>query len=52
MSKIAGVVFFVAWLLCGCAIESVMDDWRSSVIVVIAVIVCIVTAAVITSGDK
>lgn len=51
MSKIAGVVFFLAWLLCGCSIESITEDWRGCVVFVVALIVCIVSAALITSND-
>ncbi len=51
MQRAAGVIFFVAWLLCGCAVETIMDDWRSCLVFVVAMIVTIVAAAVITGGD-
>lgn len=52
MQKAVGVIFFMAWLLCGCAIETAMDDWRACVVVVVAIIVCVVSAALITGGDE
>jgi len=52
MQKAAGVIFFVSWLLCGCSIDQIFDDWRSCVIFVIALIVVIATAAAITRGDN
>ena len=52
MQKAAGVIFFVSWLLCGCSIDQIFDDWRSCVIFVIALIVVIATAAAITRNDQ
>ena len=52
MQKAAGVIFFVSWLLCGCSIDQIFDDWRSCVIFVIALIVVIAAAAAITRGDN
>ena len=52
MQKAAGVIFFLAWLLCGCSVEKICDDWRACVIFVIALIVVIATAAAITRGDN
>lgn len=52
MQKAAGVIFFVSWLLCGCSIDQIFDDWRACVIFVIALIVVIATAAAITRGDN
>ncbi len=49
---VIGCTFFTSWLLCGCAIETALDDWRAGLIVVISVVVCAVTAALITSGDE
>lgn len=51
MEKIVSVVFFVAWLLCGCSIESICDDWRAALTFVIALAVTVLAAAVITIGD-
>ena len=52
MDKVAGIVFFTAWLLCGCSVDQIFDDWRACVIFVIALIVVIATAAAITRGDN
>ena len=52
MQKAAGVIFFVSWLLCGCSIDQIFDDWRACVIFVIALIVVIASAAAITRGDN
>ena len=52
MQKAAGVIFFLAWLLCGCSVEKICDDWRACVIFVIALIVVIATAAAITRNDQ
>ena len=52
MDKVAGIVFFTAWLLCGCSVEQVCDDWRACVIFVIALIVVIAAAAAITRNDQ
>lgn len=52
MSRIAGVMFFMAWLLCGCSIESITEDWRACVIFIIALIVCILSAMVLANWNK
>ena len=52
MGKVAGVVFFFAWLLCGCSVERICDDWRACVIFVIGLIVVIASAAAITRNDQ
>lgn len=52
MQKAAGVIFFLAWLMCGCSVDQMLDDWRAGLIVIVALIVCIVTAMVITGGDE
>lgn len=52
MDKILGLVAFLSFTLCGCAVETVCDDWRSCVIFVIGLIVLIATAFAITRGDK
>lgn len=51
MAMIAGILFFVAWLVCGSAVDLVFDDWRAGVVVVIAIIVVIACAAVLASTD-
>ncbi len=45
MQKAAGVIFFAMWIMCGCTVETMMDDWRSCLVVIIALVVCAVTAA-------
>ena len=52
MDKVAGIVFFTAWLLCGCSVDQIFDDWRACVIFVIALIVVIAAAAAITRNDQ
>ena len=47
-----GCIFFVAWLVVGCSIDCICDDWRACVIFVIALIVVIATAAATTRGDN
>ena len=51
MQKAAGVIFLFSWLLCGCSVDQIFDDWRSCVIFVIALAVTVLAAAVITIGD-
>ena len=52
MRKAAEIIFFAAWLLCGCSVEKICDDWRACVIFVIGLIVVIATAAAITRNDQ
>ena len=52
MEKIVSVVFFVAWLLCGCSIESICDDWRAGLIYVVALAVTVLCAVVIGSNEE
>lgn len=52
MQKAAGVIFLFSWLLCGCSVDQIFDDWRSCVIFVIALIVVIASAAAITRNDQ
>ena len=52
MDKVAGIVFFTAWLLCGCSVDQIFDDWRACVIFVIGLIVVIAAAAAITRNDQ
>lgn len=51
MQRAAGVMFFIGWLLCGCSIESICDDWHATLIFISALAVVILAAAVITNGD-
>lgn len=52
MQNVMSVILFSAWLLCGCSVEKICDDWRACVIFVIALIVVIASAAAITRGDN
>ena len=52
MDKVAGIVFFTAWLLCGCSVDQIFDVWRACVIFVIGLIVVIAAAAAITRNDQ
>ena len=52
MQKAAGVIFLFSWLLCGCSVDQIFDDWRACVIFVIALIVVIASAAAITRNDQ
>lgn len=52
MQKAAGVIFLISWLLCGCSVDQIFDDWRACVIFVIALIVVIASAAAITRNDQ
>jgi len=54
IEKAAGVILFVAWLLCGCCVETICDDWRSCVAFVTALIVAILAAVTVLAkyNDK
>ncbi len=47
MQKTVGIICVIAWLLCGCTIDSVCDDWRAMVTFVIALITVCTCAAVL-----
>ena len=52
MSKgVAAIVFFFAWLLCGCGAETMLDSPTSGAVTLIAVIVLIACANVLTRKD-
>ena len=48
---VAAILFFFAWLLCGCGVETMLDSPESGVITLIAVIVLIACANVLTRND-
>ena len=52
MRQAIEAIMFTAWLLCGCCVEKICDDWRSCVVFVIALIVAIASAAAITRNDQ
>lgn len=51
MQKVAGIIFFLSFVLCGCSVESICDDWRAALTFVIALAITVLAAAVITIGD-
>lgn len=38
-------------MLCGCSVDTMLDDWRSCIIAVVALIVAIACAAVISTKE-
>lgn len=51
MEKVAGILFFASWLLCGCGVETMLDHPASGAVTLIAVIVLIACANVLTRND-
>lgn len=51
MQKVTGIIFLISWLLCGCSIDSICDDWRAMLAAVVALIVIILCAMVLSSYD-
>lgn len=51
MKKVAGILFFISWLLCGCSIESIFESPKNSVVFIVALIITVLCAAIITIGD-
>lgn len=49
---IAAIIFFFAWLLCGCGVETMLDHPVSGAVTLIAVIALIACANVINRNDK
>lgn len=47
----AGVLFVIAWLLCGCCIDGMLDDWRLCVIAGCALIVAIRSAFILSRRE-
>ena len=52
LHKVAGILFFVSWLLCGCSIDQALDDWRACVIFVLALIVAIASIMALNWREK
>ena len=52
MRQAIEAIMFMAWLLCGCCVETICDDWRSCVIFVIALIVAIISAVTVLSSGN
>ena len=40
----AGIAFFVAWMLCGCSVETMLDDPIVGVIALISMIIAVACA--------
>lgn len=51
LHKVAGILFFISWLLCGCSIDQALDDWRAAVVAVITLITAVLSAAVLGWRD-
>ena len=49
--KVAAILFFFAWLLCGCVVETMLDSPASGAITLVALIVVIACANVLTRND-
>ena len=45
-------IMFMAWLLCGCCVETICDDWRACVVFVVALIVAIISAVTVLSSGN
>ena len=41
---IAAVIFFAAWLLCGCTVETVLDSPGGGALFAVAFVVCVAVA--------
>lgn len=48
---VAAILFFFAWLLCGCSMETMLDSPASGAVTLVALIVVIVCANVLTRND-
>ena len=51
MQKVAGIIFFLSFVLCGCSIDSIFESAKNSIVFIIALAVTVLAAAVITIGD-
>lgn len=52
MRQAIEAIMFMAWLLCGCCVETICDDWRACVAFVIALIVAIISAVTVLSSGN
>ena len=48
---VAAIIFFFAWLICGCGVETMLDHPASGAITLVALIVVIACANVLTRND-
>ena len=51
MQKVAGIIFFISWLFVGCGIDSIFESPKKTLALIVAIIVTVFAAAVITIGD-
>ena len=51
MQKVAEVILFTAWLLCGCCVETVVDHPSAGIVFLIALVVCILVAVFMDRTD-
>ena len=51
LKRVAAIIFFFAWLICGCGVETMLDSPTSRAITLITVIVLIACANVLTRND-
>ena len=49
---VAAIIFFFAWLICGCGVETMLDHPASVAVTLIAVIALIACAKILTRGDE
>ena len=49
---VAAILFFFAWLLCGCGVETMLDSPASGAVTLMAVIVLIACVNVLNNDDK
>ena len=49
--RVAAIIFFFAWLICGCEVETMLDSPESRAVTLIALIVLIACANVLTRND-
>ena len=49
--EVAAIIFFFAWLICGCGAETMLDSPESGAVTLIAVVVLIACAKVLTRND-
>ena len=52
MQKTVGILFFVSWLLCGCGVETMLDHPAVGAVTLIALIVVIACAMVLSGKEQ
>ena len=51
MRQAIEAIMFMAWLLCGCCVETVVDHPPAGIVFLIALVVCIVVAIFMDRTD-